>query len=241
MGGMRSRQGFVLSSNSGVEVVELAVTLPLVLFLIFGTIDIGRLVAGYSATRVAAAIGTRQAIGQQGDEPAGVGTLMAALTGDYYKSAGADPIAFANNTAFVSSNATINIASAAENPYVRACTGESYAGGIYRYELRAIAMANFLMKANFPSVAYPCAPGQKNCFTCCSLRKSQSLYEETYSLPGEDGQPVYSAKFVSISCSYRIGLFTAAVGLGLLRDFTTVTGSASIPVSNFAGNQFDAR
>ena len=227
-----------LNKEAGIQTVELALTLPLVLFIIFGTIDVARIVAAYSSVRTATAIGTRQAVGELRSEPMGVGMVMG--VGDYYmRDMGSS--SWTNNSAYTTPSGapptnTVNA------HYRNSCNGGGPLTNLYRYEARALAWANLILYRNSPKASYPCDPAgpAKQCFSCCILRGSQELYEKIFSLPSDNGGlPYYAAKFVGIQCTQMVPMTTAMIGLGLLDPFVAVTANAYIPVSNYAGNHFD--
>lgn len=227
-------------SQVGVQTVELALTLPLVLFIIFGTIDIARIVAAYSSVRTATAIGTRQAVGELRPEPAGVGSVMnsASPIGSGYYSAMMGTTNWANQAFFAPGT---SMDPAMQSRYRENCEGKPL-NTIYRYEVRALAWANFILHSNSPKVSYPCPRSgiTEQCFRCCILRSSGDLYEKLFSLQNPDtGNSVYSAKFIGIQCTQIVPMTTAMIGLGALSPFIAVSGTAYIPVSNYAGNHFD--
>lgn len=226
----------------GIQTVELALTLPLVLFVIFGTIDIARIVSAYSTVRTATAIGTRQAVGELRPESAGVAAVMESAGGPgsgYFK--GDMSSTDWRGDAFI--GPAPNPSSTLQEHYRKSCDGRPLST-VYRYEVRALAWSNFILHTNSPNVRYPCDPTlsepNEACFSCCILRNSNELYEKLFSLPNPvTNNAHYSAKFVGIQCTQIVPMTTATIGLGALERFVSVSGNAYIPVSNYAGNHFD--
>ena len=221
-------------SQRGVETAELALCLPLVIFIIFGTIDISRILATYSSLRTATAIGARQAVGQQRDEPAVVSTMMSSMSGGYYS--GTPSGSAFQNDAFV----VPGTSDATAEQYTKSCTGQPLSI-MYRYEVRALAYANYILTSNFPNTPYPCGDGSQECFNCCLLRGSNDLYTKVFSLTSVENTPVLAAKFVGIKCNFKLPMRTASFTLGAMPSTINIEASAYIPVNNYAGNQFDAQ
>ena len=231
------------NNQKGVEIVELALTLPLVLFLVIGTLDIAKIVSAYSTVRSAAIMGTRQAVGRERDEFVAVDTAMNAMTGN---SSVVTPTiaAFTGNDALTSPSVA-SLFTVQNLPYLFSCPeagGPAPLTKIYRYEVRALTNANYLLSNSFPSAVYPCPPGDpRECFTCCVLRGNTERFTAIFSVPASPGVRLWSPSFVGIRCALNVPLTTSALTIGFTSPFINIAASSYSQVATYDSRDYSAQ
>lgn len=218
----------VRRSEAGVEALELAVILPVFIGLIFGFIDIARLVSGYSSVRTAAFVGARYAVASQRSEWTAVSSVLGSPT---------------NNAALIG-NATLHddpvfVSDASHSDWYREqCVSQGIdPPALYRLEIRAIAYANKIMSESVGAAEYPCV--EQGCFHCFTLRGDATNYDRYFSVTTPAGERTWAAKVLAISCTYEVPITSALFGLGWLPRFLPVTGQAYVPINDYAGSAYN--
>ena len=221
-------------SERGVEAVELAIALPVFLMLLFGSIDMGRMVSGYSTVRAAVATGARQAVGLQRKEWQAVNTAMGNATDSFVSVAAF--VAQAENLApeFVSTVGATNA-----NWYLtQSLNPATQVDNIFRLEARAIAYANVILARSAGNLEYPCTD-RPSCVACFTVRGSPDFYKKYFSAQ-VGGQPrVWTANMLGISCSYNVPITSTLIGMGILPSFVTVTARVYVPINNYTSDIYD--
>ena len=220
----------LLRSERGLEAVELAVILPVFVGMIFGFIDVARMVTGFSAVRTAAALGGRYAVADQRPEWLAVSVAMGG---------GA-----ANEVAVSSTTLQIKPEFVSDEDYAyfypQQCTRQGINNcELYRYEIRAIGYANRILAETIGAEArYPCRTA--GCFYCFTLRGDFTNYDKYFSMDlGSSGQRRWTSRTLGMTCTYRVPILTSMVGLGWLPSSIPVTGRAYIPINDYAGVTYE--
>jgi len=213
--------------EAGVEALELAIILPVFIGLIFGFIDVARLVSGYSTVRTAAFVGARYAVASQRSEWNSVSSVLGSPN---------------------AKTALIGGATLSDEPVFKSEDGDSqwYAEQclhqgidppeLYRLEIRAIAYANKIMSESVGKAEYPCE--EEGCFHCFTLRGDATNYDRYFSVMSPGGVRTWAAKVLAVSCTYEVPITSALFGLGWLPRFLPVTGQAYVPINDYAGSAY---
>lgn len=214
--------------QQGVEALELAVILPVFIALLFGFIDVARLVSAYSTVRTASFMGGRFAIARQRSEWISVESVLGNAQAQSVSVGGAT---LQSEPIFVS---RLNNS----HWYREQCLAQGIdPPELYRVEVRAIAYANKIMSESLGSAQYPCL--EEGCFRCFTLRGDEKNYERYFSVLTAGGIRTWGAKVLALSCTYEVPITSAVFGLGWLPKSIPVTGRAYIPMNDYAGSAYD--
>ena len=214
-------------SQAGVEAIELAIVLPLFFGMLFGFIDVARIVSGYAAVRTAAATGARYAVGFQRTEWNSVQTL----TG------GADKIAL--NAGLLSSQIPDFVSDGSYGQWYvdRAAAQNLLNNELYKIELKGIAFATRILSRSVGKANYPCE--QPGCFHCFTLRGDQNNYDQYFSIDTGGGSRTWTANMLGLTCTFNVPITTTMVAFGWLPITVPVTARVYVPVQNQAGAVYD--
>jgi hypothetical protein len=224
------------SEQRGVEAIELAIALPVFVALLFGCIDVGRMVSGYSTVRAATVIGAREAVGLQRTDWQAVSAVMGDsgeqnpdVSISSFVSAAKD-----HSPEFISPRHPTDDA----NLYSEKA-GANNIEKLYRLEVRAIAYANKIIADSSGNMDYPCE-NKPSCFYCFTLRGNNDYYKQYFSVPvGSSSQRIYVSTLLGLECTYDVPITSAAVGLGLLPEFVPVTARVYVPINNYTTLTYD--
>ncbi len=222
-------------NQRGAYLLELAIILPLLIGFIFVSIDIARITAGYSAVRMATALGSRWAVG--------VNRVRWKVFKDLWTTrdmtTGLIPIASISGTS--PSYYKLNTSD------VSFYSGDQFSSGtklttLYEMELRAIAYGNDVVRRSLGEVVYPCRTGP-SCLACFTIRKevdSTSMTDDFTQGVAESGKTMkFPVKMLGLRCDYNVPITTSSLALGWLPQFITVRSTAFVPINDYANIYYD--
>ena len=223
-------------TERGAYVIEVAIIIPLLFGFVFAAIDVAKITSGYSAVRMATALGSRWAVGVNrvrwkvfkdlwATRNAATGLIpiggISATAPSYYKYRQSD-VSFYSADQFVTAGTKLT--------------------NLYEMELRAIAFGNDVVRRSVGEVRYPCRD-QPGCLACFTIRKEVNAatmdddFTEGYSERGNTiGFPV---KMLGLRCDYNVPISTSSLALGWLPQFVTVRSSAFVPINDYANIYYD--
>ena len=224
-------------SQAGAYVIELAIIIPLMIGFLFAAVDMARITSGYSAVRMATALGSRWAVG--------VNRVRWKVFKDLWAfrdtSTGLVPLNKLGTTQ--PSYFRLNRAD------VSFYTGDQFGAStkltsLYEMELRAIAYANDIIRRSEGqnTVQYPCRD-QPGCLACFTIRKevdSASLNDDFTEGYSESGRSLkFPVKMLGLRCDYNIPITTSSLALGWFPNFITVRSTAFVPINDYANIYYD--
>ena len=218
-------------SERGVEAIELAIILPVFIGLLFGSIDIARLVASYSAVRAAVSLGGRQAVGMQRPDWSSVTAVVG--TEDEFDTSSGSWSSWQQVPALWSGTNSLGDI----NTYQSRSTALNL-DRIYKLEVRAIAYANTVLTEALGQVDYPCSD-QAGCAVCFTIRGDPELYQKYFSVDTGGGIRFYAANMLALECQYNVPITSAVAAMGWLPEFVTVSARIYVPVTNYTGAVYD--
>ena len=223
-------------AERGAYVIEVAIVIPLLFGFIFAAIDVAKITSGYSAVRMATALGSRWAVGVNrvrwkvfkdlwATRNATTGLIpiggIAGTVPSYYKFRQAD-VSFYSTDQFLASG--------------------TYLTSLYEMELRAIAYGNDVVRRSVGDVKYPCRD-QPSCLACFTIRKeidSNSVDDDFTEGYSESGNTIgFPVKMLGLRCDYNVPISSSSITLGWLPQFITVRSTAFVPINDYANIYYD--
>lgn len=215
------------ASTQGSHLVELAISLPIFLAMLFGIIDLSRVAAGYAAVRSAVAVGARRGAGLDRPEWNQVSAL--------FQGSDAQILSVGRGlTLTTSPTFTSNASDGTLSSWYESRMSQNRLSFLYRMELRAIAYANLAMRNSLGGARYPCED-DGNCFNCFTLRGDPD-FQQFFSVGGLGA--TWTVKVVALRCSYFVPISSASIGLGILPSTIEVSSQAFIPIKNYDDSSY---
>lgn len=226
------RSGSNRHSEMGAYLIEVAIILPLVIGFMFAAIDVARITAGYSAVRMATALGSRWAVG--------VNRVRWQVFHDLWTSQDANgliPISALSTTVETYYKLGINNIDFYTTDQFDSTTKLS---DLYEMEFRAIAYGNDIVRRSLGEVIYPCRD-QPGCLACFTIRRASATLAEDFTQGNsETGRTMnFPVKMLGLRCDYNVPITSSSVSLGWFPPFITVRSTAFVPISDYANIYYD--